>query len=351
LSRCGLLAEQFGEIVGAEGSLTDADLQVLFEHVFGRGIDEVEREEMDEAREEMESMFRDASIDIDFSDVKPGVSDETIAAKFAEVAARLRDAEDSLRSEPSPARRTQRQLERVECERQAEELRQKTVASLYKQLARALHADQETDPALKGPKEALMQQLTAAYRDNDMHTILRLEMEWIAREEGNIDRLADEKLAICNQTLKEQVQDLKAEIEALPHHPRYQLITVDGPFRLTVRTDGPLEARMLDEINAMIQARTRELQSPAGLDAVTALVQAYQREENSGRCTGPRRLFATSGERCVSRCLIMRSCTPRAARWYALRIRRVSLVAAYFFRRQQLHVHFAVLEKYRQGIE
>ena len=85
-----------------------------------------------------------------------------------------------------------------------------------------------------------MQELTVAYSNNDMHTLLRLEAEWIQREEGEIDRLTEEKLAVYNETLKEQAQDLEQELRELPCHPRYQPIAVfQGPFRATVGMTAP----------------------------------------------------------------------------------------------------------------
>ena len=163
------------------------------------------------------------------------MSDETLAAKAAEIAGHVRDAEENWRASKRPRHQTQRQMQKEEQIRQAEELRKKTVANLYKQLARVLHPDLELDPALKEQKQALMQELTVAYRNNDMHTLLRLELEWIAREEGNLERLTDDKLAIYNQTLKEQVADLQRELYELPCHPRYQPIAeFDGPFGVSI---------------------------------------------------------------------------------------------------------------------
>jgi hypothetical protein len=202
-----------------------------------------------------------------------------LAAKAAETMARLQQhVEENLRSSGSPRRKTERQMEKEERQRLAEELRKKTVATIYKQLARVLHPDLELDAARKGQKEVLMQELTVAYRNNDMHTLLRLEMEWIQHEEGNIERLTDEKLAVYNQTLKEQVQNLEQELHELPYDPRYQPITVpDGPYGATIRTNGPAEARALDEVNAGIEADIRDLQSTNGLETLKAILQSYRR--------------------------------------------------------------------------
>jgi hypothetical protein len=277
-----IIAVELDEVHFEEGSLADDDLRRLFESLRGKGVDDVEKEEMAEARQEIESMLNDFGIEIDLSELKPGVSDETLAAKAAEIAGHVRDAEDNWRASNRPRRQSQRQMQKEEQLRQAEELRKKTVASLYKQLARVLHPDLELDPALKEQKQALMQDLTVAYRNNDMHTLLRLEMEWIQREEGNLERLTDDKLALYNQTLKEQVADLQRELYELPCHPRYQPIAeFDEPFGVSIKDDGPAEAHALDKHIAGLEANIRDLQSKSGVETLKAIIQFYREEKRA----------------------------------------------------------------------
>jgi len=66
-----------------------------------------------------------------------------------------------------------------------------------------------------------MKQLTVAYENNDLHALLKLELEWLNKDEDNISKLTDEKLAIYNETLKEQVLDAETEINMLLVHERY----------------------------------------------------------------------------------------------------------------------------------
>jgi exonuclease VII small subunit len=278
-----VIAKQLQEILFQEGSLSDDDLRALFERVHGRGFEEFERDEFEDARQQIETVFSDLDIGIDLSDIKPGMSAETLAAKAAEMADRFwQNAEETRQSSSPQRRKTQRQMEKEERQRLAAELCKKTVATIYKQLARVLHPDLELDAARRGQKEVLMQELTVAYRNNDMHTLLRLEMEWIQREEDNIERLTDEKLAIYNQTLKEQVENLERELYELPYHPRYQPIAVpDGPFGATIRTDGPAEARALDAVNASMEASIRDLQSRNGLETLKAILRSYREEQRA----------------------------------------------------------------------
>jgi hypothetical protein len=279
---CDLIADQLDAIVAEDGCLSDDDLRSLFQRVTGEHFEEVAREEFEKARQEMESTFNEFGIDIDLSDMKPGMSDEALAAKAAEMKTRLQEEIEKQQQSftPPPRAKTARQLEREKREKLAGELRKKTVATMYKQLARVLHPDLELDPELRRQKERLMQELTVAYSNNDMHTLLRLEMEWIQREEGEIERLTEEKLAVYNQTLKEQVQGLEQELRELPCDPRYQPIAVfEGPFRATVRNDGPAEALRLDQTNASIEASIRDLQSSNGLEILKALLRSYRQEQ------------------------------------------------------------------------
>jgi curved DNA-binding protein CbpA len=107
--------------------------------------------------------------------------------------------------------------------------RRRTIGAIYKQLAKVLHPDLEPDPEKRGEKLALMQQLTAAYRNEDLPSLLRLELEWLHREEGDLDRLTEEELKIYNAVLREQAGERQAGVRPLqlgsrghalfPQHP------------------------------------------------------------------------------------------------------------------------------------
>jgi hypothetical protein len=125
-----------------------------------------------------------------------------------------------------PRSARQEAAERKAAERAAarEEARKRTVVSIYKQLAKVLHPDLEQDLAMRERKHTLMQELTKAYREGDLHTLLRLELAWLKREEGDLERLGDEKVGIYCELLEEQVEELQAEIRDLPFSPRFAVV-------------------------------------------------------------------------------------------------------------------------------
>jgi hypothetical protein len=273
-----IIAEQLAEIVQQGGSIED-DLRAIFERVHGVDYERAAEQEMEEVRSVMEDMLSDFGIDMDFSDFRPDMTEAELAAKAAEMAERMQQKakEEDRESEPSNRRPTKRQLEKEHRMRQAEEARKKTIGSIYKQLARVLHPDLEPDAEARQRKVTLMQELTVAYRNKDLHTLLRLELEWIQREEGILQRLTDEKLAIYNDVLKEQVDELESELQELPFRPRYQALVVpDGPFEARLRINGPAEAQRLDRMIASMEESLARMQSTQALAEVHAAIQAYR---------------------------------------------------------------------------
>src|SRR5262249_35645281 len=186
------------EIVQYEGSLKDEDLRAVFKQIHQVDVEKARQLEIEEKFSEMEEMLDELGIEIDLSSLRAGLNEQELAAKMPELAAKIKDkaeaktAEDFFR--PSKHRKGRRQLEKEERLRQAEEIRKKSIATIYRELAKVLHPDLEQDPARRQQKDVLMQELTVAYRNNDLHTLLRLELKWIQCETGNLDRLTDEKL-------------------------------------------------------------------------------------------------------------------------------------------------------------
>ena len=161
--------------------------------------------------------------------------------------------------------------------RQAEELRKKSIASLYKQLAKVLHPDLEPNAQRRARKAELMQELTTAYRTNDLHTLLRLELEWIEHEEGDLASLTDEKLSVYNQVLREQSRELERELADLAYHPRYQPITArDGRLTIRPRTEGPAEAHLIDTAIASVEESIARLRSSKANAEVRAAIREYR---------------------------------------------------------------------------
>lgn len=276
-----ILAEQL-DMLREEAPLDDA-LCALFQRVHGISVEDLQYREMEGARDAMEELLGSAGLEVDLSGFRADMTEEAFAAEAAKLNRRLQEETEAQErfaeqrfTESGERRRTKRQLEKEERMRQAEVARKRSIGSIYKQLARALHPDLEQDPQVRERKHSLMQQLTSAYRDNDLHTLLRLELEWIEREKVDVQRLTDEKLRIYNEVLKEQVADLEDQINDLPLDPRYQaIVESDGPFTVGV-LDGPREVGWLKKAIKSFETSLARLHSDQALLEVRESIHDYR---------------------------------------------------------------------------
>jgi hypothetical protein len=116
---------------------------------------------------------------------------------------------------------TKATLERERLRQEMEEAKSRDFKSLYKQLAKVLHPDLETDPLLKAHKEVWMKRLNTAQANGDLRDMLAIEMEWLGEEAGNLAKASDEKLRFYSMVLKEQLAELKQQTSTLFHQPEY----------------------------------------------------------------------------------------------------------------------------------
>ena len=121
-------------------------------------------------------------------------------------------------------------------------------------------------------KVELMQELTEAYRQNDLHTLLRLEMQWIEKEGGDLERLTEEKLAVYTEVLEGQVEGLEARARDLIFHPRYRSVVVFNSG-LTNPINGPAKVCELDNSIAAIERCIVSLELAQTADDVRAAMR------------------------------------------------------------------------------
>lgn len=270
------LSLQLKEIFAIDGNKPDAELGKIFETVNGVSYEDAATQEFEMAKDEMESMFESAGFDINLKDIEKDMTPEEMVAKMKSLEEEFLKQQENIASKKTARKKTVKQLEKEERERQLEEARNKNISSIYKQLAKALHPDLEQDEDIKLEKEALMKRLTVAYENNDLHSMLSLEMEWIHKEEQYADQLSNEKLAIYNQVLKEQVQDLEEQKYFLMQHPRFQpLLRYCNIFSSGKIFNLPTEKRQLEESVRTIKGSISNLKGKDALREVENIIYAF----------------------------------------------------------------------------
>ncbi|MEZ8376626.1 J domain-containing protein [Vibrio cyclitrophicus] len=90
----------------------------------------------------------------------------------------------------------------------------KQITRLYRQLAKQLHPDKETDEEKKSEKSALMQQLSQAKKDKDVVALFMLAQQHLPEHEMVMDEDMLERLTM---TLIEKIGQLNREYQELQH--------------------------------------------------------------------------------------------------------------------------------------
>jgi hypothetical protein len=277
-----ILVEQLDYIL-AHDEKPSPDMQALFERLHGITYAQAVKEDIDEVRSGMAAMFDELGIDVDVPDLGAEMSEEEMAAAAAQLVDRLSSAERARSVDQQNRRKTKRDLREEERARQLAQMRKDSIGAVYKRLVKALHPDLERDDAERQKKSGLMQEVTAAYGRGDLHTLLRLELEWINEAGGVAGGLSDEKLRAYTELLKEQVAQLEAECQDLCFHPRYAVLIGEDPFGVPRVIDGPRDVARLDFVIEQVRAGIGHMASDQSLQEVRRAINEYRRIQKQRR--------------------------------------------------------------------
>jgi hypothetical protein len=269
-----LARELLDEIANSERGLVDDDLRGIYNAVHGVGYAQHERKTLAAVKAALALTLAEAGLDVDFSELESAASEAEFMSRAEALIARARRIKEAD-AEAAHCAEHGRHASEDENLRAEEESRKRSIANIYKQLARVLHPDFERDTERQKNKVQLMQELTAAYRQNDLHTLLRLEMQWIENEGGDIDRLTEEKLGVYNEVLTGQVRGLENRLRRLMFHARYRPIVVfhEGPTRVI---NGPDKTGELDRNIAGIQYCITLMETAKTADDVRAATRSLR---------------------------------------------------------------------------
>ncbi len=196
-----------------------APIKEIFTDLNGFTYEEACAKEFEELRSTIQKDMQDSGINVDLSDISlEGSKSEIMQRILAKISAAKAQQKKSSRTE---TRKSKKQLEKELKKQQFEEMQSKNLSVIYKQLVRVLHPDLEQDVEQKARKEEVMKKLTTAFKNNDIYSLLSIEMEWMNRSPGKIASQNDQDLKLYNTILKDQIKELQTTIDMLIMHPRY----------------------------------------------------------------------------------------------------------------------------------
>lgn len=220
-----VIVNMLDDVLAYSNNEVTEDIRSLYDEWSEMTYDEVQEETTNTAKEFAKQMLK-AQLGIEFEDGDFDLSPEEIFEKYqATINSRI-EAEKQEEAEYEQARqrkKTKKQLELEEKKRLNEaaeqEIKNKSLRSIYISLAKVLHPDAAGDDLSTAEREELMKQVTVAYEEKDLSTLLRLEMEWIHKQASHLERLSEEKLAVYISVLREQKQELEREYSNLLYNP------------------------------------------------------------------------------------------------------------------------------------
>lgn len=215
----GLIEEDLDILFSIAGPADiTAEIKAIFEEMNGVSFEERSLEIMELMKHEIQEKFKASGIQTDLSSLNINDPKEKIMQDMFNSIGKAFSKQPGANKKTS---KTKKQLEK-ELRREAfEELQKKSLNTIYRQLARALHPDLEQDPEQRLWKEGVMKKLASAYKKGDLYELLTIEMEFLNRSNDKLPLQSHEQLEIYNAILKDQEKDLQADIAMLPMHPKY----------------------------------------------------------------------------------------------------------------------------------
>ena len=241
--------------------------------------EELEREEFDDLRGMVEAMARSAGVDLDLSDLDlhgdPVEFERKLRERFDAAYAGVDPSHPQPGSTPPKRKPSKAAIERERLKQEMEETKNRDFKSLYKQLAKVLHPDLESDPELKAHKQQWMARLTNARDNGDLRDMLAIEMEWLGEEAAHLAQAGEDKLRVYCMVLKEQLAELKEQTRMLACEPQYlPLSRFRGPLG-SHRHPHLVKLELLDEASR-IKQMTIVLQT--GGDPAIRMIQKWADE-------------------------------------------------------------------------
>lgn len=273
-----IIVEQLQDIFQFETSEPDDELKEIFKAIQGISYEDALEAEFGHMKFEMESVFEDLGFDVNFDDLHTKMTPEEMMKKAMEMEEELNQQANETDQKQTARKKTKKLQEKEEQQKQIEEARAKNISSIYKQLAKIFHPDLEQDGDIKLQKEELMKKLTVAYENNDLHTLLSLEVAWIKKEDNNPGKLTDDKLGIYNEVLKEQVNELKDEIDNTLQHQRYQPLQKFAMFPHQMKSiNVNQQKQQIEEMKNDMAKNVAALKNPAqALLVVKAIIRDFK---------------------------------------------------------------------------
>lgn len=196
--------------------------------------------------------------------------DQQVAADEAEYEARKANK-----------KKTAKQIEKEEKQRQEAKNLNKTSRQIYMELVKAFHPDREKDELEKERKTLLMHRITEANEKDNLFELLRLRLELLGTD---FEHSNDESLKYYVKLLKQQVAELEQEIAELTSFGQSSFFGPSLYERFGSDQNQSLESKFKKEITNLKKIiKDEEKQAPFYKDSIQVkyLIDQHRQEQKS----------------------------------------------------------------------
>ncbi|HBM15401.1 MAG TPA: hypothetical protein DD381_03515 [Lentisphaeria bacterium] len=252
----------------------DQEVKNLYDKWSPASYEEEETYQKEEIKDHIQEMIDSAfGVDIDMEDFDHTLKGiEKLREKlFAE----LEEKEKKRKS----SKKTKKQLEYEKKEKLQNELKKKGIRDIYITLSKLLHPDTELDPAVKLQKEEIMKKVTTSYKNKDLLSLLKLEIEWVHKENEHLDKISSETMQMYSNILKEQIAKLEMQLRSLSLDPRFANIADlancnDAVASYSISREG----EQLRQAISKYKALASEFEKPVSKPKILKFVENYLKE-------------------------------------------------------------------------
>jgi hypothetical protein len=199
----------------------DEAIKAIFDRYSEQGFDEIQAKSEEMGKDYIISMFKEQfDVDIDPDDIQDTndpFNNPKLFEKIAEAKGKHEAKQNDMRQKKAERdaskKKNDKQLETEKRKKEAESAVNKTTKQIYLDLVKNFHPDSEQDEARKVWKTEIMQQITAAYDDNDYIRLLELQMSLLEDRDNALTTFDDTQLKYFNDALKNQISELSAKLQ------------------------------------------------------------------------------------------------------------------------------------------
>ena len=186
----------------------------------------------------------------------PDDPDELMAILHSKMAqTRAQEGQEDAFGAHSTRKRKRPSAPEQQSQQQAQDTKA-TLRSIFRQLASSLHPDRETNHVERERKTALMSQVNAAYKRQDVAALLHMQVHMLTEDATTVARLGAQQIESMTRLLKQQVASLSADVELAEMSASQAL-----GMSLSAQTHDSAIERGLKQQRSQLQQRIQQLQN------------------------------------------------------------------------------------------